>query len=392
MQLKWLSGSTRFVAYSALVFAYCVSIPQVHGENDDVNEVANSCVLAIEAIETVQAGVLNAVPRSVLPTKAEVTDTGNLVLNDFTVAWDRSSGCTLVEGRFFTVTQGVGLFTPFKGAYNGKVFKTINTEIKNGQIIEAGANLSKFRHVALLLGYGVIEHPTRDVAQVLASGPVSPAKGVDSNNGFPVLEVKYSHHEGSSQETPMLLRVFVDPDHDALPARIQCIKVKEQTLHTEVVVSKFHRTSAGLWVPIRGTLQLFDVSIHAPPGYTFADVVKMPMEERKRIGANYIPAPIDLPEEIIIATHDLHVNSKLSTTDLDFEFPEGAIVFDSFNNVTLKAGADGSLRPNENTRTASQDRESRLESWSFRNRWLIGCNAVAVCLIVFGVAYRRRRQ
>lgn len=71
----------------------------------------------------------------------------------------------------------------------------------------------------------------------------------------------------------------------------------------------------------------------------------MSLEDRAAIGANYIPAPLGSAEEIIISTHNLLINSKLSKDDLDFVFPEGAIVFDSFKNASVRAGADGVLRP-----------------------------------------------
>lgn len=218
------------VCIASLVISLLFPGGGVHAQ--DQSDIAKSCIQAIEAIETVKAGVLNATTRSPLPANAEVTDNGRLILHDFIVSWEKSSGRSHVEGRFFSVMDEVGLFTPFKGAYDGKTFKTLNTASKRGQLIEAGSNLAKYRHISMLTGCGVIEHPSRDVSEILSHGSVRLIADTQLENGPPIIEVTYFEHEGLEHEARMLLRVTVDLDHGALPSRIQCIKAKENVLQT----------------------------------------------------------------------------------------------------------------------------------------------------------------
>jgi len=354
----------------------------------DAQTVATSCIRAIEAIETVQAGALNATPSASLPTNAEVSSTGNLILHDFIASWEKATGRTMVEGRFFTATGGVGLFSPFKGAYDGKIFQTYSSAVNMGQLIEAGANLVKYRHIPLLLGHGIIEHPTRDVSQILRQ---SSAQLVDpeSADALPILEATYLQHAGTDNETEMTLRVTVDLNHGALPSRIQCLK-SQKTLHTEVIITRFHQTEDGVWVPLVGTLQLFDLSIHTPAGYTFDDVARMSLEERSKIGAHYIPAPIGPPEEIVVSEHNLRINRPLTSEDLTFRFPEGAVVYDEFNDIRLVAGSGGTLVPQKPS-TQPQKEEEIQTRRSIVSVWLVLVNLVLAAGIA-AVVWRRKRQ
>ncbi|MBX3443096.1 MAG: hypothetical protein KF774_11880 [Planctomyces sp.] len=376
----------------AVLSSFVLCVEAVAAEPEAL-ALAQSCARAIERIETIQCSCLNAMAAESLPTNAVVTDKGEVVLNDFSAAWDKASGRTKVEGRFFTATSGVGLFTSFLGAYDGSSFRTFGKEHNSGQIIDAGPNLAKFRHIPLLLGHGLIEHPMRDVAQLLLSEKSDIRMSPDSSPEKPILELDYLHHEGTENSQPFVLKVEVDPEHGFLPSRIQCFKKDQAVLHTEAIISRFKDVGNGVWAPTRGTLQLFDLSIRVPPGHTFSDVVKMQLSERARIGADYIPAPLGPPEEIIIAESSLKVNERLDEGDLTFQFPENALVYDAFQNQTLQADGAGQLRPRAAAaRPNPQSVGGGLGVWLMRVNIAAAAVNIAALLGVLALWARRRRK
>jgi hypothetical protein len=369
---------------SVALCVYSLAVLPIGSPEANASGPVDVCIRAIQAIETVEATVRNAVHESKVNKNALYTDSGAVVLSDFSVRWEAIQRRCLIRGKFFSASDGVGSFTPFWMAYDGQILRTYGPNRNRGQLIEAGSTLAGYRHVALLLGHGIVESPSRDVAQLLASG----ARELDPiSDSVRVVEVPYVENEGSESRRNMLLRIQVDLDHGGLPSRIQCLKADPEVLQIEVVITDFHEIEGGLWVPVAGTLQLFDLSIHVPPGHTFDEVAQMSLEERAKIGAHYIPAPLSTPEEIHVATDGLRVNQALKDEDLTFRFPEGARVFDDFRKVTLVSDASGLLRPLPQERKPAPREAASYAPYLA----LVALNAVVVSFFAWVFARRKQR-
>lgn len=358
----------------------------------DAESIARMCLGAIENVRTFRGYAQNAnrLATTDFPKGAELTKHGDLLLIDFEARWDRHTGRTFLDGRFFGVNKEKGgQFTKFKGVYDGKHLYSFGEQSNTGKISDAGANLAKYRHISLLLGYGIVEHPARNVSQVILDSPrLVEVSGQPES--IRVLEVEYFQQANDGSKKPFALKVFVDSAHGYLPSRIQCINKLTNTLHTEVAVTRFKMWKDEFWIPMEGTLEIFNVGIDVPDGYTLDQVLEMSLEKRKEIGAKYIPVPVGDRESIIIGDYKLGINVTLADADFKLAYPPGSQVYDQIRDKQLRADSNGKLieipwEGGELVKTESLDK-----SGGVARNWLIVLNVIVVIVVAL-VLYVRRR-
>jgi len=312
------------VQFSVFVLIYVLS--SSYSFADEANTIAGMCADAINAIEGYRGEV-----------QSGLIENGNRVLIDkFFVNWEKSSGRARFEGQQYSAGENGQVPTDkYVALFEDGNLKTLSKISKQG-MIQSGGNVDYYRHIPFLLGYNLMRKPTRDVVTMLSSGR---AKMADAPGT--AIEIDYERRPGTPDSTPWKVRVTVDEDHGFLPSKIECIFGKTGLAQTKIEVSRFEQTG-DLWVPVEGTLELFDTGIHVPDGYTMDEILEMSMTKREEIGAIYKSVSLG-PEYISISPASLNVNIPFTKDDFQIRFPENCLVYDSIQDRTLISDGEGHL-------------------------------------------------
>jgi hypothetical protein len=315
--------------------AYAVDL-----SSQEITELISS---SIKSIATVEARFQLWLPKAELADKesisgAELDEFGRFLLQEYDWAFQASGDKEVMSGRFFSVINGKGVFSPMSWSYDGETLLAHTPLARNGRRGPLADWRLTARNPLVLIGCTLGVSPQRDLTDILRN-----SKQVTLTNHPDGVELRAQFEDaGRAVE----LQVTLEPSHGFLPKKIIEREIDSSIRIIELSVDKFSEVSNGIWLPIEGRRSLFYKKRIYPEGVSEADFQKLSQAEKNAMWPKIklIESLMGSGEEFIkIIPNSISVNHPIAKDRFSIAFPVGTMIWDDRLQYAVQVTSDGEV-------------------------------------------------